>query len=690
MTNFDFLDQTKLQFKTQFSLGACSATEIVTFFEGANCNITWMKEFDVGRIWCILIKPYSRSLIDGFGLHQEVMVICTGYTNFHARTLKYQTEIINAIQTQGRIQDDLLIILSPDPSIAEILSKIEEAGQVLIGISPEEISKKISSGQVSEGFRHILQERLYARDFFDKSGPVQGSDFFGRHKLIQDISVQLGRGSHVGLYGLRKIGKTSVIKQLIEKKDIFCASIFFIHIDLLSIAPINRNIHYLFYSMIKSLSSMEFPGNTSYHYSSFNKNRRFDEIRDFDSFERAFDDDFKSILATFSNQGKRLVIILDEIERLFPILEDKRGFQGYEHFLEYVRGISQSSLPLSIFVVGVNPHISEAQYLGKRQNPMFGFLVNRYAPPLTLDEVKDMVKILGRSSGASFAHDAIELIFNFVGGHPYLVRRYCSLAIKDTARPVHVTKETIESLKENFLRTETSIFAEMVSVVKEFYPDEFQVLHKISEEGDIKSESVNRRILAHLEGYQLVETENGVIRFKYKLMNEWMQGVTRRVAAEISSPLVMFKDKTKTIDAIDEELVYDKVKALEIGLRKLIRKVLEQRWGAKAEERIKLSIGKIDYDKAKERQENSKRLRSEDELLISEILEYLYIGDMLKILIGNEWQEFRDMFVDKKELERNLGIVATSRNELQHFRKMPNTDLLRAYLASIDVLSKLS
>jgi hypothetical protein len=246
---------------------------------------------------------------------------------------------------------------------------------------------------------------------------------------------------------------------------------------------------------------------------------------------------------------------------------------------------------------------------------MFGFFANRYAPPMTLEEVAGMIKELGRSSGARFCHSAVSGVYEAVGGHPFLVRKYCSLLLKGRTRPVEIDQGDVTAAEEAFLRQETSHFAEMVSVVKELYPAEFRVLHEIATKGGLHVESVNRRILAHLEGYQLVEIEGGEIRMRYRLMQNWLQGVTGRVAAEVSRPLVAFAvgDDGGGPSTIDDDLVTETIREVELSLRETIRRILERRWAGKADQRIAAAIGKEGIEAAQERLGKSLRFRQESD-----------------------------------------------------------------------------
>ncbi len=683
MDHDDVLEANRSAFERNFKIQDLSGADILRFLAASEVEATWIRAFQDGKVWALVAKAKSKPLVEGLGLNREFLILISSFDDFQPRTLSLRQAVDSSLQTPGRL-DNITIVVSSDPVLRDILPKLEDPRQILLGIAPSEVLSALQGGHPSERFRQFLQERLYARDFFDRSGPVYGADFFGREKTLQDVAVQLKRGSHVGLYGLRKVGKTSIINALRERQATLIPEAHFVHLDLLSVTPANRNYRFLYFLIATELKKLGLPA------TSVPSNGRFDAIADLNAFERGFDADLREGLAKLRERGQRLVLILDEIERLFPALDVRTGFDGYDAFLEYVRGLSQSAGPLSLMVVGVNPHVSEAELLGNRQNPMFGFFVTRYAPPMSAEEVNEMVKTLGRSSGAHFDHEAITLMHSYLGGHPFLIRRYCSLVIKDRTRPAQISPTDIENNRERFLRQETSLFAEMVSVVKDFYPEEFSALHRIATGDHLNASHFNRRIVAHLEGYQLVEESGGKLEMRYRLMKDWMLGVSRRVASEVSKPLVSFGSERDDAgpNTIDHELIADTIKELELSLRGKIRQVLEERYAGKADQRVELAIGADALTMAQERLARSLRFRPASDSSTSEILEFLYIGDLERIICGNEWQHFREIFGDKKETQRNLQIAAGCRTEVQHFRTLPRRECAKAWVAASELLDK--
>jgi hypothetical protein len=695
------------EFCTTVRIGSLTGEDLVRYFNSCECDVTaaYPAENSQQRSWVLLIKPRSKALIDGFGLLREVLVYVSMHREFQPRLLNNRHSI-EASVVEGRLQEDIEFVVSDDPSLLDRLAGQPQRERVLVPLSSASVLDDLGNGTPSVAFRSRLQEKLYAADFFDRSGPVEGRDFIGRDKFLQNLSQALANGSHIGLFGLRKMGKTSIIQELVSRARRLSKNLHWVRIDLLSVMPANRSATYLYHRIGEELAGEINPNILrELRCETIGRPVRFGDIAQTDTdsraFERAFDADFRAILAYLRKHDQRLTLVLDEIEQLFPIPGQPEGFEGYDSFLQYIRGVAQQTGALSLMAVGVNAHISEATFFGsgrpamghggRRQNPMFAFLSTRYAPPMELDDVKTMLRKLGKSSGVTFTHEATQTILDLVGGHPYLIRKYCSLLIHGAARPIEITRENALSRKSDFIRQENSVFAEMCSVVKEYYPDEFAVLYRVATEGGCDAGSINNTILAHLEGCQLVAVRNGRVELGTELLREWLSSVTRADASRVTLHGDGVPSNNAEPITLSDDALQGRVKQCEISLRRLARQVMDQRWGGKSDNRIRQAIGADSAAKADRSLESTlDRYYPEADSISKDFLDFLYIGDLAKIILGSEWELFRRIFTDKKATEHNLKVVAGCRNELQHFRAIPEHERLRAFVAIGDLLGEIA
>ena len=670
-------------FERAFQVGSLTAEKLLEFFAAVECPvslITRALEPDK-RTYGLLIKPTSHALIDGFGLHYEIAVICSMHKEFQARTVDLRRLMEDQL-VAGRLEKDLTIVVSDDALLCEKLEKLDSPTRIHIPLSSSSVLSALGSGCPSVKFRELLQSKLYARDAFDRTGPVEGREFFGRQKLLLDLMSQVAKGSSIGLYGLRKVGKTSIVRNLSDAARQKGIPYYFVHIDLLSAPPSNRSYVYLLWVIAQQLQAQVSNDATRpLGPRPFGRTSRLDEIKDVKAFEVGLDSNIRAVAKHLNERRGRIVVVIDEIELLFPLSDVRDGFVGYEDFLGYLRGLSQNNA-LSVIVVGVNPNISEAQFLGRgRRNPMYGFFSNRYAGPMSLDEVREMIKTLGRSSGVRFEGDAIDSLYAVTGGHPALTRKYCSSLIRDKKRPITVTTSDVDDARDRFLRDESSSFAEMVSVVKEYYPDEFGVLTKVALSDGLPAIEVNRQTRSHLEGYQLVTERDGKLYLKNDLMRDWFSGLTRAPSLPEAARYVASMP-------VDQEALSAALKTLEVQLRRFIRGRLVEKYGVKSDRRITMALGTGEAEAARARRDSSlRRFQPDRDVDQLDILEYVYIGDLLKIVCGPDWELFRPTFKgDKKKLDHAISVIAPARNELAHNREIPPRELLRAYLESTELL----
>ena len=497
------------------------------------------------------------------------------------------------------------------------------------------------------------------------------------------------------MYGLRKVGKTSIIKELVSRSRTISPHIAWVYIDLLGILDVNRSQSHLLYRIAEGLRiSFGSPALRELGCDVLAYEYRYDALcaseTELKAFCRAFDEDFRHLLRQMNEQGRRVVLVLDEIEQLFPIPGQRDGFEKYDDFLRYVRGLSQNLGTLTLFVVGVNPQVSEAQFLGTRQNPMFSFFTVEYVPAMSIDDVRDVLRSLGRPSGVAFDNEAVVRLYDLVGGHPYLLRRYCSLLIQGWHRPVTFTSDDVSHKRADFVRAESSVLSEMVSVVKEYYREEFSALHRVAVEGSVSEASINNQILAHLEGCQLVAVCDGKVTIGTAIMGDWLSSLTRAAAANVGVDQVVVDMALPINASSDPAAAKEWIETTERTLRHLIRKKLNERWGGRADKRIREAIGPEAVAKAEASMTSSlQKWYPEADSYIKDFLDYVYIGDLSNIVCGREWDVFRVIFSDKQEIQRNLGIIAAARNEFQHYRDLPSDEILRVTLAAKDVLKRI-
>jgi hypothetical protein len=344
----------------------------------------------------------------------------------------------------------------------------------------------------------------------------------------------------VGLFGLRKVGKTSLLKELARRAgddgDIY------VYLDLLRIPSDVEDFRWIYWRIASELhratNSISRVKKIRWRlgglYESF-----LDIPQDF-PVATAFDADLMSILRALHElpHGARpkVVVLLDEIERLLPNSHGKAGLKGYFDFFSYLRGVSQESEHLALVVTGANASISEVAQFDGRDNPTFNFFKQVYLQLLPSPDCNAMLTVLGRGMGIRFARGAIPEIVSLTGGHPFFSRQFCSfLASQHGERPLEVTEHLIRENVAQYILFCDKDMQEIFERLSRDYPEERDFCVKLasySDDGVIPAEVAGSILsgtaLRHLVGYQLIELQGDHVRFTMGLLRMWL---SRRIGA---------------------------------------------------------------------------------------------------------------------------------------------------------------
>jgi hypothetical protein len=132
-----------------------------------------------------------------------------------------------------------------------------------------------------------------------------------------------------------------------------------------------------------------------------------------------------------------LVILLDETDLANEDSADIEGLDVDERremykVLQQLRGLIQlrngrGRRRLSLLTAGVASSIFTSSVRFGRDNQLFGFASARHLGPMSRDEMRQMIRTLGKRSGLKFdGHEIFDALFAEYGGHPHLTRQACA------------------------------------------------------------------------------------------------------------------------------------------------------------------------------------------------------------------------------------------------------------------------
>ena len=457
-----------------------------------NFDVTWAGRIrDYGsRLSVYFLKPTAH-MERAFGFESEILAVYSRYDSIQPRTIQAIDRLLSREPARGRV-DTMITFLISDSSdpvswIRQYMTSNPESRMVAAFGSTE---LRDNSGD-SWIVRSILSNQLYQRDVFDHRLPINNDYFFfGRDDLLYDFYNAAIRSENRGLFGLRKTGKTSVFFKLRRrlKTD---ARARFIYVDC-KFPPVRSSrwkaLLNRLSSEIMGLSQQEVldPGT---HPS--------------DLFVRSLSD---------AGDQTKVVLVFDEVEYISPYSQlDQHWKEDFVPFWQTIWSAQSVSGNLAVFVGGVNPTVVEEDLIDGSQNPLFGIVTHQYLGPLTVDEIRRMLRTLGRPMGLRFDEGALQYIVKRYGGHPLLTRIACSIThkmLRDSGQPLPKTVD------EHWLRHfeeqrdgELSFYCgHVVSELKTFYPDEFELLTRIATGGlaDAYEFMTDASFTAHLKNYGLL------------------------------------------------------------------------------------------------------------------------------------------------------------------------------------------
>jgi len=518
--------------KLQILTGPSIGKRIYNFFEKAGFQV---RPLSFSHQWAdLLIHSDLSEYVETYDLRERILVRCF----YSSVNLAHLTAIQNTLRNppsrmRGLNQDIAFLAANDIQPLRDALYRL--MGENREAIVPIDSQSLEASGNEDSAkiLRPILDQWLSRRDLYRYNYPVSGRRFFGRELDLQRLMRDIDDGHNVGVFGLRKVGKTSMLHQLRELRN----QDITVYLDIQGVPSDSQDCAYLYWAIARKLreeceAKKEILGSVLTDISLQLGSQNAPQFQK--RTPRLFDHDIQTVLNRLEQNGMptRLVLILDEVDRLLPVSEVNPGFRGYADFFAYLRGASQNSGGRFVTIItAANPVLCEQAMWEGRDNPIFQFYHLMFLPPLTREDCNEMVVKLGRGMGIGYSEESLDAIFHATSGHPYITRLLCSQINQlNPSRPLQVTPDIVAHARNEFLRGEaTPIFSEILERLDTFFPIERDLLLFIADGVDDEielSRLVNQPVdvaLYHLIGYQLVEQAEGKYRIKIDMLHKWLQ-----------------------------------------------------------------------------------------------------------------------------------------------------------------------
>lgn len=497
-------------------------------FEFSNKVQTTPEYFD------LFVRPIGLEYTEIYALSEWMLLRCT-LRKVIKQDIDNMVETLRYPPYKGFVMSDTGFLILPNLSDCYDMLEVvkEKKAEVIIPID-HELLNNTEPSEISLSLRSVFDQWLARRDLFDFRSPVKGRRFFGRSQELLNLIGYIEDGHYVGVYGLRKVGKTSLLWQIKEKRT----NDLVVHIDLQHI-PI-KDCNYLYWQIANQLYTIINQNKEEFELSEDKIILKLGSIEQYSNMPYSeekiplyFDEDINCLLKQLVEHEKtketKIIIVLDELESMLPI-RNRKGFEGYIDFFKYLRGISQRTQGKVVNVIAAaNPIISEQPRWNGIDNPMFQFYNEMFLPLLDKNDCCKMLETLGKNMSVFFGEQSLDCIYYETGGHPSISRQLCSFITKDKPRPLNVTPELVLESLQSFIITNTTFFGEILERLDSDFPLESEILLQIAKGVSTEYELSNildkpiDEGLRHLIGYQIVEHQNNEYRIKINLLLRWIR-----------------------------------------------------------------------------------------------------------------------------------------------------------------------
>lgn len=456
-----------------------SATNPHPFFYFAECA-----DIDLQGCWWVLGR-LGGELEKQFALSGEILFLFTPYVDLQRRTFNVLTERLRQEVRVQQIAAHGVVRFTPDPTIAilwapdpEATAKLESwnleaGGSIAAAMPPLAASVDQQRAQIARA----LHEVLAARDLYRGRNPVTGNDFFGRQDTLLALRSELSAGRSIGLFGLRRSGKTSVVREFQRRSR--SAGTAVVLSDLEAIGDIREMPAQLAADLTNTLRDLK--DNDPTIWVGSEHEQRVTNPAELGA---------RIVRVAEKNRQIRFVIALDEIESLVPLIEGDA--QQVRLFLGSLRRAAQATNNVAILLTGVTTRFFDQSMLADGvENPLFGFVEEFFLRPFSPEETAILVRKLGRGMVLSWDDDALDLLQTAAGGFPFLVRDLAS-AVRRTAlggatpamgtETLRVTRAMVEQTLPIWTESASTLWTEIMRTLGTHHPLMAEMARSANEE----------------------------------------------------------------------------------------------------------------------------------------------------------------------------------------------------------------
>ena len=477
---------TEAGYKCQWKLGAISLRLTIQKKEKTNASVAllWDKEISEGSeepVTNFLLKKYKKFLQSG----SQIFLIYKGKAPTHESIRKMRQSLAYPV------------VPLYYNTIEDAIAKIECVSVLKQVVIP-----------------HTIRNDPYA-SFKPIYDPIW---FFGRQSSLADLPIMLQHTQHVGIFGLRKVGKTSFVNQLCQQLT-QTPTVF---IDCQAFNTANEIFSEILSKIEKRLS----------HFGVNVISRK----------QLTFRDNILKFHNQWTKSGRReaFVIIFDEIDKFFPESQstsNEKIYREYISFYKTLRSLAQVERCLVTLAIAYRPYVNRRNIISKNigENPMWHSFKEMYLGFLDAKESLKMVQGIGNWKEIQWEEDAAKRIFYYCGGHPLITRYFSSAVSKEgTLKRINLAcvEESASWVVENFYKNEIGNYYNQ-GLWKLVTKEEKEIIKFIFSKKDVGThrsdldkkfeDDIYKDALTNLLNFGLVAMDQNQLQISSSLFLSWLK-----------------------------------------------------------------------------------------------------------------------------------------------------------------------
>ena len=282
---------------------------------------------------------------------------------------------------------------------------------------------------------------------------VTGDDFVDRKEEMETLKKNLLAGQHLILYSVRRLGKTSLIRQTMT---VLPKNVIPVYIDLFGITSKKTLVK----KMVNEVMITTYPTFTTLknEINKLLKKLTVKLILMKDTFElelqlgeHVTDEEFADVCdlpeQIARKKGKQLVVVFDEFQEITEL--DSRNIDNimratfqHHHHVSYLFAGSKTTLMHELF--------------DDPKQAFYRFGKEMKLGPIPKEDFACFIQTKFKRTGKHIKESVIDVILGFTGGHPYFTQKLCQQIWYDTSTTVdeHAVPVAIQKI----VQTETDFY----------------------------------------------------------------------------------------------------------------------------------------------------------------------------------------------------------------------------------------